>query len=105
MNLSQIERRFQCVDFMANYVNYKYNPHIEKVDDLKQHIHKDLLYADAKQDQTIYGLAAFQEGDPAEIVRGSAKMSTIGSRSQALKRPTTTDGTNQTNPNMTKTVS
>ena len=50
MNLSQIERRFQCVEFMANYVNYKYNPHIEKVDDLKQHIHKDLLYADAKQD-------------------------------------------------------
>ena len=56
---------------MANYVNYKYNPHIAKIPDLKQHIYKDLLLTDAKQDQTIYGLAAFQDGDPAEIVRGS----------------------------------
>ena len=71
MNLSQIERRFQGVNFMANYVNYKYNPHIAKIPDLKQHIYKDLLLTDAKQDQTIYGLAAFQDGDPAEIVRGS----------------------------------
>lgn len=50
MNLSQIERRFQCVDFMASYVNYKYNPHIAKVKDLKQHIHKELMYKDSKHD-------------------------------------------------------
>ena len=50
MNLSQIERKFQCVDFMANYVNYKYNPHIPKIKDLKQHVYKDMLYADAKQE-------------------------------------------------------
>ena len=78
MNLSQVERRLQAVDFMANYVNYKYNPHIEKIDDLKQHIHKDLLKEDARRDQAIYGLAAFQEGDPAEIVRGSQEMSVSG---------------------------
>ena len=71
MNLSQIERRFQAVDFMACYVNYKYNPHIAKMKDLKQHIHKEVMYKDSKDNQTIYGLAAFQEGDPAEIVRGS----------------------------------
>lgn len=56
---------------MANYVNYKYNPHIQKIPDLKQHVYKDLLLNDARHDQAIYGLAAFQEGDPAEIVRGS----------------------------------
>ena len=50
MNLSQIERRYQALDFMANYVNYKYNPHIAKVPDLKQHVYKDLLLTDAKQD-------------------------------------------------------
>ena len=78
MNLSQIERRFQAVDFMANYVNYKYNPHIAKVKDLKQHIYKDLMLNDAKADQAVYGLAAFQEGDPAQIVQGSQKMLTVG---------------------------
>ena len=50
MNLSQIERRFQAVDFMANYVNYKYNPQIGKVKDLKQHVYKDLLREDAFKD-------------------------------------------------------
>ena len=59
MNLSQIERKFQQVDFMASYINYKYNPHIPKIKDLKQHVYKDTLYEDAKKDQTLYGLAAF----------------------------------------------
>ena len=44
---------------MANYVNYKYNPHIGKIKDLKQHIYKDLMKADALGDQKVYGLAAF----------------------------------------------
>ena len=44
---------------MANYVNYKYNPHIPKVKDLKQHVYKDLLMEDAVKDQKLYGLAAF----------------------------------------------
>ena len=35
MNLSQIEKRFECVEFMANYVNYKYNPTMPKVQGLK----------------------------------------------------------------------
>ena len=80
MNLSQIERKFQCVDFMANYVNYKYNPHISKIKDLKQHAYKEELYADAKKEQAMYGLAAFQEGDPQEIIQGTTKMSNIGGR-------------------------
>ena len=70
MNLSQIERRLQAVDFMANYVNYKYNPHIKKISDLKQHIHKPQLKEDARIDRAIYGVAAVQEGDPAEIISG-----------------------------------
>ena len=35
---------------MANYVNYKYNPHIEKIDDFKQHIYKDQMKEDAVKD-------------------------------------------------------
>jgi len=40
-------------------MNYKYNPHIAKIPDFKQHIYKDLLKEDAMRDQAIYGLAAF----------------------------------------------
>ena len=50
MNLSQIEKRFECVDFMATYVNYKYNPTMPKVQGIKQHIHKGLLLQDANYD-------------------------------------------------------
>ena len=65
---------------MANYVNYKYNPHIPKIKDLKQHAYKDELFSDAKREQAMYGLAAFQEGDPQEIIQGTTKMSSIGGR-------------------------
>ena len=41
MNLSQIEKRFNAVEFMAGYVNYKYNPTFKKVKGIKQHVHKD----------------------------------------------------------------
>ena len=71
MNLSQVERRLKAVDFMANFINYKYNPQIDKIDDFKQHVYKDLMQRDAAKEAELYGLAAFQDGDPIEIVKGS----------------------------------
>ena len=80
MNLSQIEKRFECVDFMATYVNYKYNPAMPKVQGIKQHIHKGLLKQDANFDQSIYGRAAYLDGDPAELARGRAPKSPTSTR-------------------------
>ena len=85
MNLTQIEKRFECIEFTANYINYKYNPNMPKVEGLKQHIHKDLMKQDVQYDQSIYGRAAFADGDPTDM-----------GRSKAVQSPNSTKGENMT---------
>lgn len=70
MNLSQIERRYRNLDFRTGYTNYKFNPRINKIGDLKQNIYKELAFKDSKADQSKYGLACFVKGDPMDIIKG-----------------------------------
>ena len=92
MNLTQIEKRFECIDFMANYINYKYNPTIPKVEGLQQHIHKDLMKQDAHYDQSIYGKAAFVDGDPTDMGRSKSKAVQSPHSSQQAENLTSESG-------------
>jgi len=59
MNLRLIEKRFQHLDAHANYVNYKFNPHGEKIEGLRRHPYLDELRVDHADDAKIYGLDPF----------------------------------------------
>jgi len=43
MNFHQIQRRFECLELKAGYINHKYNPLHKKLRGLQQHIYKDEL--------------------------------------------------------------
>jgi len=60
MNLTQIERRFRCVELLASHINYKYNPSCPKIEGLDKHIYHDELLRSKELDKEIYGSAAFE---------------------------------------------
>jgi hypothetical protein len=69
MNLTQIERRFKCVELLAGHINYKYNPACPKVEGLKKHIYQDELERGKELDLEIYGAVVFEEDDEVKAKR------------------------------------
>ena len=62
MNLRLIEKRFQNLEVRANYLNYKFNPHTNKVPGIPQHAYLQDLRADHECDLKVYGKDPFVRG-------------------------------------------